>query len=107
MSAPDSEPSPSRFREPKESRRWLQPPVSKERPYRLGTALPTRKWLGARDFWDRLRGLIRAWWVWLALSLLLWERGIWPLALLGGMVSLALYHTSPGGCVPPTRACTL
>ncbi|HEV3333923.1 MAG TPA: phospholipase D-like domain-containing protein [Bryobacteraceae bacterium] len=93
MSAPDLESSPSRFPEPKEFRRWLQPPVSKDRLCRLAPAPPTR--LGARGLWDHLRGLIRAWWVWLALSLLLWERGVWPLALLSGIVSLALYHTSP------------
>ncbi len=33
--------------------------------------------------------------MWLALSLLLWQREIWPLALLCGVVSFALYHTSP------------
>jgi cardiolipin synthase len=54
-----------------------------------------RKRLGALDFWDRLRCLIRAWWMWLALSVLLLETGLWPLALLGGVVSFALYHTSP------------
>jgi cardiolipin synthase A/B len=95
VSVPDLESAPSRFREPKETRRWLQPRVSKERLHRLAPARPKRKRLGARDLWDRMRGLIRAWWVWLALSLLLWERGVWLAALICGMVSLALYHTSP------------
>ena len=95
MSVPDLGSAPYRFREPKETRRWLQPRVSKERLQRLAPARPNRRRLGARDFWDRVRGLIRAWWVWLALSLLLWERGSWLQALLTGVVSLALYHTSP------------
>src|SRR6516164_9629953 len=51
--------------------------------------------LGARDIWDQLRALIRAWWVWLAVSLLLWNKGAWLGALLGGIASLALYYTSP------------
>jgi cardiolipin synthase A/B len=95
VSVPDLGSAPYRFREPKETRRWLQPRVSKERLQRLAPARPNRRRLGARDFWDRVRGLIRAWWVWLALSLVLWERGSWLQALLTGVVSLALYHTSP------------
>ena len=55
----------------------------------------TRKRLGERDSWDRLRRLIRAWWAWLAVTLFFLERGFWPVALLSGIVSMALYHTSP------------
>jgi cardiolipin synthase A/B len=55
----------------------------------------TRKRLGGRDSWDRLRGLIRAWWAWLAAAVFLIEKGYWPVAVLSGIVSVALYHTSP------------
>src|SRR5215469_13962904 len=57
--------------------------------------LRTRRHLGIIGFWDRPFGLIRAWWIWLAGSLLLWDRGIWPAALVGLIVSWALYHTTP------------
>jgi cardiolipin synthase A/B len=95
VSLPDLDSVSSQTGEPKEVRRWLRSRVPKERLSELAPARPARKRLGARDFWDRLRDLIRAWWVWLALSLLLWEKGDWPLAFLGVMVSWALYHTSP------------
>jgi cardiolipin synthase A/B len=95
VSVPDLESAPSRFREAKEARWWLQPRVSRERLNRLAPPRPKRRRLGACDIWDRVRGLIRAWWVWLALSLGLWYRGHWIGALLCGIVSLALYHTSP------------
>ncbi len=95
MSFPDLGSAPHELRDLKETRRWLQPRVSKERLQRLAPPRPKRKRLGACDLWDRVRSLIRAWWVWLALSVLLWERGSWLQALLFGIVSLALYHTSP------------
>ena len=95
MSAPDVEPSPARSRGPKESRRWLQPRVPKEQLYRLAPSRPKPKRLSIQDFWDRARGVIRAWWLWLGLAFLFWIVGHWWSALIATAVSFVFYHTSP------------
>lgn len=91
MSVPNLAP----LKETRESRRWLQPRVPKERLYRLAPRRPKPKRLGALDVWDRSRRLIRCWWVWLALAALAWALGAWYAAVLAGAVSFVFYHTSP------------
>jgi cardiolipin synthase len=51
----------------------------------LGTLLPS----------DRVRAVIRAWWLWLALSILGAATGWWIPAVLAGALSFVFYHTSP------------
>jgi cardiolipin synthase len=42
-----------------------------------------------------VRSIVRAWWIWLALALLLWQTGTWYVALVAGALSFIFYHTSP------------
>jgi len=82
-------------RKPKESRRWLQPRVGKEKLYRLAPSKPVRKRLGVRDLWDHVRTYVRAWWIWLAIALLLFQAGAWHVALVAGAIAFVFFHTSP------------
>lgn len=85
----------STVRDPKESRRWLQPRVRSQKLYQLAPAKPVRKRLGGVDSWDHLRTCVRAWWVWLGIALLLFQTGAWHAALIAGVVALVFYHTAP------------
>jgi len=78
---------------PTESRRWLKPRVPQEQIHRLAPR-PKPQALSAADYWERGRGLIRAWWIWLATALLLYQTGFWYLAVIAGAISFVLYHTS-------------
>src|SRR5689334_23870576 len=77
----------SGMRKPAESRRWLKRRITKEQLHRLAPGRPKPKRLGMLDCWDRIRGLARAWWVWLALTLGLLVIGNWHFALLAGALS--------------------
>jgi cardiolipin synthase len=86
---------PSSVRKPKESRRWLTPRVPKEQLNRLTPVRAKPERLGALDYWDRARGLVRAWWVWITLTLFLMATGEWREALVTGAISFVFYHASP------------
>lgn len=45
------------------------------------------------DYWDRARRLIRAWWIWLAAALVLYQAGLWYVAILAGALAFVFYHT--------------
>lgn len=79
---------------PKESRRWLKPRVPRDQLFRLVPERHPRTRLGAVTAADRVRAVIRAWWAWLLLALVLELFGfrIGPLA--AGAVAFVLYHTS-------------
>lgn len=94
MSAPDLG-SALRTPKPTESRRWLKPRVPREQIYRLAPARPKPKPLAADSWWEGGRRLIRAWWLWLAVALLLLQTGIWPGALIAGALAFIFYHTTP------------
>jgi cardiolipin synthase len=83
------------MREPKESRRWLQPRVRSKKLYQLAPAKPVRKRLGVLDFWDHLRVYVRAWWIWLVIALVLFQTGAWHAALVAGVIAFVFYHTAP------------
>ena len=85
---------PSVATKPKESRRWLKRQVPKEQLYRLAP-LPKRIRLGELTPWDRVRIVVRAWWAWFAVALLLEFIGLRITGILAGAISFALYHTSP------------
>ena len=87
--------APSSPFEPKESRRWLKPRVQGELLYRLAPLRPKRKRLGGVDLPDRLRSLVRAWWIWLAAAFVFLETGLWYLALPSAALAFVFYHTSP------------
>jgi len=79
---------------PHESRRWLKPQVPKEQLHRLAPVRRKPQPLGLVDYWERARRLIRAWWLWLAVALLLYVLDIWYGAAIAGAVSFVFYHTS-------------
>jgi cardiolipin synthase len=81
--------------EPKESRRWLKPRIQGELLYRLAPPRPKRKRLGAVDLPDRLRSLVRAWWMWLVAAFAFLENDLWYFALPSATLALIFYHTSP------------
>ncbi|MBZ5672883.1 MAG: cardiolipin synthase B [Acidobacteriia bacterium] len=82
-------------RAPKESRRWLKRQVPKEHLYRLSPRRPKPKRLGRMERWDRIRRVIRAWWVWLAVAIAAHLAGNWILTFFAGIVSFIFYHTTP------------
>ena len=86
---------PAVARNSKESRRWLQPRVGKENPYRFRRTRPIPKRLDVLNSWDHLRTCVRAWWIWLAAALLLLLTGTWQAAILAGVISFIFYQTSP------------
>jgi cardiolipin synthase len=82
-------------KKPKESRRWLKPRVPKEQLYRLAPRPPKRKRLGRLELWDRVRRVIRTWWIWLAVAVAAHLAGHWIVTLITGAVSFFFYHTTP------------
>jgi cardiolipin synthase len=80
---------------PKESRRWLKRQVPKEHLYRLSPRRPKPKRLGRLERWDRIRRVIRTWWIWLAVAIIAHLAGHWILTAIAGVVSFVLYHTTP------------
>jgi cardiolipin synthase len=55
---------------------------------------PTPLALSAIDYWERGRRVIRAWWIWLAAALFLYQTGLWYLAVIAGAISFVFYYTS-------------
>jgi len=80
---------------PKESRRWLKPRVPKEQLYRLSPIRPKPKRLGRVERWDRIRRVIRTWWIWLAVAIVAHLAGNWVLTAIAGAWSFFFYHTTP------------
>jgi hypothetical protein len=78
---------------PTESRRWLQPQVSKEQIHRMEPRSKPEA-LSAADYWERTRRAIRAWWIWLAAGLVLYGAGVWYLAVIAGAIAFVFYHTT-------------
>ena len=81
-------------RAPKESRRWLKRQVPKEHLYRLSPRRPKPKRLGRLERWDRIRRVIRSWWIWLAVAIAAHLGGHWTLTIIAGVVSFIFYHTT-------------
>ena len=96
MPLPDTGSAPSAPAKPTESRRWLKPRVPSEQLYRLAPARRPRTRLGMLTPGDRVRNVIRAWWAWLAVALVLEGFGRHISALIAGAFSFLLYHTSAG-----------
>jgi cardiolipin synthase len=63
--------------------------------YRLAPGRPKRKRLGVVDLPDRLRNLIRGWWIWLAAAFVFFDTGFWYFALPSAALAFIFYHTSP------------
>ena len=80
---------------PKESRRWLKPRVPKEQLYRLSPQRPKPKRLGRLEQWDRVRRVIRTWWIWLAVAIIAHLTGHWIWTLIAGASAFFFYHTTP------------
>ena len=80
---------------PKESRRWLKPRVPKEQLYRLSPRRPKPKRLGRLERWDRIRRVIRTWWIWLAVAIAAHLAGHWIVTVITGALSFFFYHTTP------------
>lgn len=85
---------PSGTLQPKESRRWLKPRVPNDQLFRLAPGRPPRTRLGALDFSDRVRLVLRTWWAWLIAAVLLemFQERIG--GLLAGVLAFLLYHAS-------------
>ena len=81
-------------RKPAESRRWLKRRVPREQLTRLAPRPPRPKRFGARDFPDRVRYVVRAWWAWLAVAIVLQGGGHWGYAIAAGAMAFFQYHTS-------------
>jgi cardiolipin synthase A/B len=96
-------PAPSATTIPRESRRWLKPRVPREQLYRLAPRPPKPIRLDGLSLWDRLRSVIRAWWAWIALALLLAQFGWHITGLVAGAVAFVLYHAS-ADCHPAVYA---
>ena len=79
---------------PSESRRWLKPRVPKEQLYRLAPQRARPKRFGAVEFPERVRQVLRAWWAWLAVAIVLQRAGHWGYAIAAGAVAFFQYHTS-------------
>jgi cardiolipin synthase len=94
-SAGSSQPSGSSGKAPKESRRWLKPRVPKEQLYRLSPRPPKPKRLGRLERWDRIRSLIRTWWIWLAAAIAAYLTGNWITTVITAALSFFFYHTTP------------
>lgn len=77
-----------------ESRRWLQRRVPRKQLYRLAPSRPRRKRFGTTTLPDHIRGVLRAWWAWLIVALLLQWSGSLPMAIAAGLLSFVLYHVS-------------
>jgi cardiolipin synthase A/B len=93
LSAPSTGSGISTESKPTESRRWLKPRVRKKEIHRLAPR-PKPQRLSAADYWERGRRIIRAWWIWLALALFLYQAGLWYVAIIAGALSFIFYNTS-------------
>ena len=93
VSAPDVGSAIATASKPTESRRWLKPRVPKEQIHRLVPRQRAQA-LSTVDHWEIVRRGIRAWWIWLALALVLYQAGFWYLAVVAGAISFVFYHTS-------------
>jgi cardiolipin synthase len=82
-------------RAPKESRRWLKRQVPREHLYRLSPRRPKPKRLGRMEQWDRIRRVIRTWWIWLAVAIATHLTGHHIWTLIAGAWSFFFYHTTP------------
>jgi cardiolipin synthase len=80
---------------PKESRRWLKPRVPKEHLYRLSPRRPKPHRLGRLERWDRIRRVIRTWWIWLAVAVAAHLAGHWILTVIAGAWAFFFYQTTP------------
>jgi hypothetical protein len=80
---------------PKESRRWLKRRVPKEQLYRLSPRRPKPKRLGKLERWDRVRRVIRTWWIWLAVAILAHLTTHWILMVITSILAFFFYHTTP------------
>ena len=89
-SVPGSRPA----RKPTESRRWLKRRVPREQLYRLAPPRQRPKRFGVTTLPDRIRTVLRAWWLWLAVAIALHLAGRWPGAIAAGLFSFFLYHAS-------------
>jgi cardiolipin synthase len=69
--------------------------VPKEQLYRLSPRRPKPKRLGRLERWDRVRRLIRTWWIWLAVAIAAYLTGHWIVSLIAGVLSFIFYHTAP------------
>jgi cardiolipin synthase len=94
VSAPDIGSVPPTASKPKESRRWLKRQVPKDQIHRLAPPRPKPQSLEVRDYWEIVRRLIRAWWLWLAIAVLTYQLGHWYLAVIAGAFSFIFYHTA-------------
>ena len=95
MSSPTGEVTgSSAARKPAESRRWLKRRVPREQLTQLAPRPPRPKRFGAMDFPDRVRHVVRAWWAWLGVALVLETGGHWGFAVAAGAVAFFQYHTS-------------
>lgn len=95
MFAPVPGSSPSAPKDPKESRRWLKRRVPGRELHRLAPRRPRPRRFGSGRSgvaWDRVRHIVRAWWLWLAAALLAQYAGLWYLALPLTFMSVLLYH---------------
>ena len=86
--------APSGVAKPKESRRWLKPRVPDEQLYRLAPVRPSRTRLGMLDFSDRAREVVREWWAWFIVAVLLELLGWRITGVVLGAMAFVLYHTS-------------
>jgi cardiolipin synthase len=80
------------LRRPGKSRRWLARPIPRRQLERLAPPRPKR--LGAPEWSDRLRTIVRAWQLWLGAGIVLLQLGWWPIALVVIAASFVLYHAS-------------
>jgi cardiolipin synthase len=80
--------------EPAESRKWLKPRVPQEQLYLLAPPQPRPKRFGVPKFPERVRHVLRAWWAWLAVAIVLHLIGRWPWAIAVGILAFFQYHAS-------------
>jgi cardiolipin synthase A/B len=90
----DAGSAPAVAAKPKESRRWLKPRVPNEQLYRLAPARQRRTRLGMLDFSDRAREVVREWWAWFIVAVLLELLGLRITGVVLGAMAFVLYHTS-------------
>ena len=79
---------------PKESRRWLKSRVPKEQLYRLSPVRRPRTRLGAIDFADRAREVLRSWWAWFAVAVVMELLGWRAAGFAVGAMAFLLYHSA-------------
>ena len=90
----DAGSAPSVAAKPKESRRWLKPRVPNQQLYRLAPARQRRTRLGMLDFSERARKVVREWWAWFIVAVLLELLGWRITGVVLGAMAFVLYHTS-------------